>query len=45
MWLTRELTDILVIYFPELKAFVGRDRRLVVKILRALYGLVQSAAL
>ena len=45
MWLTRELTDILVIYFGELKPFVNQDGRLIVKILRALYGLVQSAAL
>ena len=45
MWLTRELTDILIIYFPELKGFIGKDGRLIVKILKALYGLVQSAAL
>ena len=45
MWLTRELTEILIIYFPELRPFVGPDGRLVVKILKALYGLLQSAAL
>ena len=45
MWLTRELTDILVIYFLELKPFVSKDGRLIVKLLQALYGLVQSAAL
>ena len=37
MWLTKELTDILVIYFPELKPFVDVDGRLIVKILKALY--------
>ena len=45
MWLTRELTEILVIYFPELRPFVGKGGRLVVRILKALYGLLQSAAL
>ena len=45
MWLTRELTDILIIYFLELKSFVGDYRRLIVKILKALYGLFQSTAL
>ena len=45
MWLTRELTVVLVEAMPELKRYVDGKGRLVVKILKALYGLVQSAAL
>ena len=45
MWLTPELTAMLVVEFPELGGFVDNHGRLVVRILKALYGLVQSAAL
>ena len=45
MCLTRELTDILISYVLELKPFVRKDWRLIVKILQALYGLVQSTEL
>ena len=45
MWLVRELTNILIIYFLELKPFVSKEGRLIVRIPRALYALVQNAAL
>jgi hypothetical protein len=45
MELSRELTLILVELFPELSRYVDKSGRLLVKILKALYGLVQSAAL
>jgi hypothetical protein len=46
MELSKELTTILLEVFPELREFVDDDSgRLVVRILKALYGLVQSAAL
>ena len=45
MWLTRELTSMLVEAFPELKEFMDDQGRLIVRILKDLYGLVQLAAL
>ena len=45
MWLTSEITSMLVKEFPELGEFVDNQGRLIVRIVKALYGLVQSAAL
>ena len=45
MWLTSEITSMLVQEFPELGEFVDHQGRLIVRIVKALYGLVQSAAL
>ena len=47
MRLSAQITGVLVKYFPELKEYLEEegDDRLIVKILRAMYGLVQSAAL
>ena len=45
MWLTPEITRMLVQEFSELGEFVDHQGRLIVRIVKALYGLVQSAAL
>ena len=45
MWINRELTSILVEHFPVLKPYVDEQGCLTVKILKAMYGLIQSAAL
>ena len=45
MWLTSEIATILVEEFPEIGKFVDNQGRLIVRIIKALYGLVQSAAL
>jgi Reverse transcriptase (RNA-dependent DNA polymerase). len=46
MELSRELTKVLLELFPELREFVDdKSGKLIVQILKALYGLVQSAAL
>jgi hypothetical protein len=45
MELSRELTKILLEIFPMLRKYVDKSGRLLVRILKALYGLVQSAAL
>ena len=45
MWLTPEITRMLVEEFAELGEFVDHQGRLIVRIVKALYGLVQSAAL
>jgi histone deacetylase 1/2 len=45
MELSKQITEVLVEGFPELKPYVTDDGKLLVKIMKALYGLVQSAAL
>ena len=45
MWLTSEITTMLVEEFPELGKFVDHQGRLIVRMIKALYGLVQLAAL
>ena len=45
MWLTSEITSMLVKEFPELGDFVDNQGRLIVRIAKALYGLVQSDTL
>jgi hypothetical protein len=43
--LDKETTAILVKMFPELQKYVSSDGTLIIKLLKALYGLVQSAKL
>jgi len=45
MELSQELTSVLIELFPSLSKYVDKSGRLLVRILKALYGLVQSAAL
>jgi histone deacetylase 1/2 len=45
MEIRKEITDILVEALPELKEYVTEDGKLIVRIVKALYGLLQSAAL
>jgi hypothetical protein len=45
MEISKQITDILVDAMPELRRYVTKDGTLLVQILMALYGLVQSAAL
>jgi hypothetical protein len=45
MEISRQITEILIESLPELKEFVTEDGKLIVKVVKALYGLVQSAAL
>ena len=45
MWLSKEVTEILVKIYPKYKAYVDERGRLLVKIEKALYGLIQSAKL
>jgi hypothetical protein len=45
MEINKEITDILIKALPELKEYCTEDGKLIVKILKALYGLEQSAAL
>ena len=45
MWLSREIVEILIIILPELKDYTDERGRILVKIEKALYGLIQSAKL
>jgi len=45
MFLERDIVDMVVTWFPELSPYQTEDGRMVVKLTKALYGLVQSAML
>lgn len=45
MEISKQITEILIESMPELKEYVTEDGKLIVKVVKALYGLVQSAAL
>jgi Reverse transcriptase (RNA-dependent DNA polymerase). len=45
MGISKEITDILIEALPELVEYRTEDGKIIVRILKALYGLVQSAAL